>query len=127
MLLVTEDITIGMYEVMDLFGLIESDEFGNKSYSDEAVEFATQILDTINDVKDHFECDFTFNVEMIPAENCAGVICQADNLIYEQNKYVLFKKNVDWEVCSMQNAVVVVSLISILKIVSLTKKQRGKC
>lgn len=57
---------IGMYEVMDLFGLIDTDELGNKSYSDEAVEFATEILDTINDVKDNFECDFSFNVEMIP-------------------------------------------------------------
>ena len=57
---------IGMYEVMDLFGLIDTDELGNKSYSDEAVEFATAILDTINDVKDNFECDFSFNVEMIP-------------------------------------------------------------
>ena len=95
---------IGMYEVMDLFGLIKSDEFGNKSYSDEAVEFATQILDTINDVKDHFECDFTFNVEMIPAENCAGVICQADNLIYEQNKYYIYSNQ--WipltEKCTIQ-------------------------
>lgn len=95
---------IGMYEVMDLFGLIESDEFGNKSYSDKAVEFATQILDTINDVKDHFECDFTFNVEMIPAENCAGVICQADNLIYEQNKYYIYSNQ--WipltEKCTIQ-------------------------
>lgn len=95
---------IGMYEVMDLFGLIESDEFGNKSYSDEAVEFATQILDTINDVKDNFECDFTFNVEMIPAENCAGVICQADNLIYEQNKYYIYSNQ--WipltEKCTIQ-------------------------
>ena len=95
---------IGMYEVMDLFGLIESDEFGNKSYSDEAVEFTTQILDTINDVKDHFECDFTFNVEMIPAENCAGVICQADNLIYEQNKYYIYSNQ--WipltEKCTIQ-------------------------
>ena len=95
---------IGMYEVMDLFGLIESDEFGNKSYSDEAVEFATQILDTINDIKDHFECDFTFNVEMIPAENCAGVICQADNLIYEQNKYYIYSNQ--WipltEKCTIQ-------------------------
>ena len=35
---------IGMYEVMDMFGLINTDEFGYKSYSDEAVEFATQIL-----------------------------------------------------------------------------------
>ena len=46
---------IGMYEVMDLFGLIHTDEFGNKSYSDEAVDFASQILDTINAVKDNFE------------------------------------------------------------------------
>lgn len=81
---------IGMYEVMDLFGLINTDEFGCKSYSEEAVEFATQILDTMNDVKDNFECDFSFNIEMIPAENCAGVICQADNLLYEQNKYFIY-------------------------------------
>ena len=81
---------IGMYEVMDMFGLINEDEFGYKSYSDEAVEFTTQILETINNVKDNFECDFSFNVEMIPAENCAGVICTADNLIYEQNKYFIY-------------------------------------
>ena len=89
---------IGMYEVMDLFGLINTDEFGKKSYSDEAVEFATEILDTINEVKDTFfdrnevpaEERFSFNVEMIPAENCAGVICNADNLLYEQNKYFIY-------------------------------------
>lgn len=95
---------IGMYEVMDMFGLINTDEFGCKSYSDEAVEFATQILDTINEVKDSFECDFTFNVEMIPAENCAGVICQADNLLFEQNKYFIYSNQ--WiplmEKCTIQ-------------------------
>ena len=81
---------IGMYEVMDMFGLINTDEFNNKFYTDEAVEFATSILSTINDVKDNFDCDFTFNLEMIPAENCAGVICQADNLLYEQDKYFIY-------------------------------------
>lgn len=95
---------IGMYEVMDLFGLIQTDEMGCKSYSDEAVEFATQILDVINDVKDNFECDFTFNLEMIPAENCAGVICQADNLLFEQNKYFIYSNQ--WiplmEKCTIQ-------------------------
>lgn len=95
---------IGMYEVMDLFGLINTDEFGYKSYSDEAVEFATQILDVMNDVKDNFECDFTFNIEMIPAENCAGVICQADNLLFEQNKYFIYSNQ--WiplmEKCTIQ-------------------------
>ncbi|MDO4841724.1 MAG: anaerobic ribonucleoside-triphosphate reductase [Phoenicibacter congonensis] len=95
---------IGMYEVMDLFGLIDTDEVGCKSYSDEAVEFATEILDTMNEVKDNFECDFTFNIEMIPAENCAGVICQADNLLYEQNKYFIYSNQ--WiplmEKCTIQ-------------------------
>ena len=95
---------IGMYEVMDLFGLIQTDMLGCKSYSDEAVDFATQILDAMNDVKDHFECDFTFNIEMIPAENCAGVICQADNLLFEQHKYWIYSNQ--WiplmEKCTIQ-------------------------
>lgn len=81
---------LGMYEVMDLFGLIQTDMLGCKSYSDEAMDFTSQILDTINEVKDSFECDFSFNVESIPAENCAGVICQADNLLFEQNKYFIY-------------------------------------
>lgn len=95
---------IGMYEVMDLFGLIETDELGNKRYSDSAVDFATKILETINDVKDNFTDEFSFNLEMIPAENCAGVICQADNLLYEQNKYFIYSNQ--WipltEKCTIQ-------------------------
>lgn len=95
---------IGMYEVMDLFGLIHTDELGCKSYSDQAVAFATRILDVMNEVKDSFPCDFTFNIEMIPAENCAGVICQADNLLYEQSKYFIYSNQ--WipltEKCTIQ-------------------------
>lgn len=98
---------IGMFEVMDMFGLIDTDELGCRSYSDEAVEFATQILDTMNEVKDSFECDFSFNIEMIPAENCAGVLCQADNLLFEQNKYFIYSNQ--WiplmEKCTIQEKV----------------------
>lgn len=98
---------IGMFEVMDLFGLINTDELGCRSYSDEAVEFATQILDAMNEVKDAFECDFSFNIEMIPAENCAGVMCQADNLLFEQNKYFIYSNQ--WiplmEKCTIQEKV----------------------
>lgn len=78
---------IGMYETMDMFGLINTDELGYKSYSDEAVEFATQILDAMNEVKDNFDCDFSLNIEFIPAENCAGVMATANNLLYEDNRY----------------------------------------
>lgn len=73
---------LGLYEVMDLFGLINTDELGNKSYSDEAIEFAEEIFKTINDIKDNFTDEFTFNVESIPGENCAGTICTADNLLF---------------------------------------------
>ena len=95
---------IGIYEVMDLFGLIDTDGLGCRSYSDEAVKFTSEILDTINDVKDNFKCDFTFNLEMIPAENCAGVICHADNLLFEQNRYFIYSNQ--WiplmEKCTIQ-------------------------
>lgn len=95
---------IGIYEVMDLFGLIDTDEFGCKSYSNKAVEFTTEILDVMNEVKDNFKCDFSFNIEMIPAENCAGVICQADNLLFEQDKYFIYSNQ--WlpltEKCTIQ-------------------------
>lgn len=81
---------VGLYEVMDLFGLINTDDFGNKSYSDSAVEFATEILDTINDVKDNFKCDFSYNLEFVPAENAAGILCEADNLLYGADKYFIY-------------------------------------
>lgn len=99
---------IGLYEVMDLFGYIDTDELGYKSYSDEGIAFATEILDSINEVKDQFtkeqNCDFKYNVEFVPAENAAGVICTADNLIYEQDKYFIYSNQ--WinlmEKCTIQ-------------------------
>lgn len=81
---------IGLYNVIDMFGLINTDEFGNKSYSEEGLQFAEEIMNLINEVKDNFECDFTFNVEQIPGENCAGVICNADRLIYEDDRYFIY-------------------------------------
>ena len=81
---------LGMYEVMDSFGFIDTDELGYKSYSNEAIQFATEIFEVIDDVKDNFECDFTFNVEAIPAENAAGVMANADRLLFDEaNKYFI--------------------------------------
>lgn len=95
---------LGLYEVMDLFGFIDTDEFGNKSYSEDAVTFAQEIFAVINAVKDNFACDFTFNVESIPAENCAGVLATADSLLYETDKYFIYSNQ--WiplmEKCTIQ-------------------------
>ena len=81
---------LGMYEVIDSFGFINTDELGYKSYKDEGISFAEEIFSVINDVKDNFDCDFTFNIESIPGENCAGVICKADNLLFGEDKYFIY-------------------------------------
>lgn len=95
---------LGLYEVMDLFGFIRTDELGYKYYTDDAVAFAKEIFAVINETKDNFTDEFTFNVESIPGENCAGVICQADNLLYEQDKYFIYSNQ--WipliEKCTLQ-------------------------
>jgi len=99
---------IGNFEVMDMFGLIKTDELGNKFYSNEAIDFTLEILNIINETKDNFvnihNCDFKFNLEMIPAENCAGVMATANNLIYEDNKYFILSNQ--WiplmEKCTIQ-------------------------
>ena len=72
----------GFFEAIELLGGIEEDEMGYIYYSDEGLEIAEQIFNTITEVKDDFECDFTFNIEQVPAENSAGVLAKADSLLY---------------------------------------------
>lgn len=95
---------LGLYEVMDMFGFITIDDLGNKSYTEEGIEFAKEIFKVINDIKDSFTNEFSFNVESIPGENCAGTICTADNLLFEQDKYYIYSNQ--WiplqEKCTIQ-------------------------
>lgn len=71
-----------MYEVMKDFGFINFDQSGNASYSSEGLEFATEILKLVNDVKDRQEVDYSINVEIIPAERANVVLCNKDKLLY---------------------------------------------
>lgn len=86
--------TIGitaMYEVLNDFGLINTDEFGNKSYSEEGLEFAKQIMNTINAIKDAYEDEYSINVEAIPAERANVVLCNKDNELYHPaNEYFIY-------------------------------------
>ncbi len=77
--------TIGitaMYEAMSEFGLINTDEFGYKSYSDSAINFSSQIMACINEMKDSYDFDYSFNVECIPAERANVVLCKKDMSLY---------------------------------------------
>ena len=88
--------TIGitcMYEAISEFGLIDTDELGNRSYSDEGLEFAKDILDLINTQKESYKVDYSFNVEAIPAERANVVLCQKDNELYKDAEHYFIYSN----------------------------------
>ena len=73
-------------ECLEEFNLIDEDEMGNKSYSDEGMKFICRILDTINELKDNSGYNFTFNVECIPAENANVKLSYKDQLLFPDAK-----------------------------------------
>jgi len=80
---------LGLFEVIESFGLTERDEFGNVSYSDKGIDFSSKIFDVLNEVKDSFTDEFSFNIESVPAERAAVILCQKDNLLYEmKDKFI---------------------------------------
>ncbi|MGN1041265.1 MAG: anaerobic ribonucleoside-triphosphate reductase [Acutalibacteraceae bacterium] len=86
--------TIGitaMYEAISEFGFIDTDEFGNKSYSEEGLRFATEILNSINAKKDSYDFNYSINVEAIPAERANVVLSQKDAVLYpEEDQYFIY-------------------------------------
>lgn len=82
---------IGIFETLQKFGLIKEDEFGNTYYTDEGLDFAKQILATINETKNEYTKDknYSANVEEIPAERAAAVLMQKDKIFYPDEKYSL--------------------------------------
>lgn len=81
---------LGLYEVIEEFGFIEEDEFGYKKYTEEGVQLASDIFQTLNMVKDAYECDFSFNIESVPAERAAVILCQKDNLIHKRDDKFIY-------------------------------------
>lgn len=73
---------LGLYEVMDKFGYITTDEFGNKFYTDNAIDFSEKIFNVLNDVKDNFTDEYSFNIESVPAERAAVNLCAKDNVMF---------------------------------------------
>lgn len=76
---------LGLYEVMDKFGYITTDEFGNKFYTDKAIDFSEKIFNVLNDTKDNFTDKYSFNIESVPAERAAVNLCAKDNAMFGKN------------------------------------------
>lgn len=79
---------LGLYEVMDIYGYIKEDRFGNKSYSDEGIMFASKIFDTLNKNKEEFAKDkpYKINIESVPGESAAVKLAAKDRLYYGTGK-----------------------------------------
>ncbi len=95
---------LGLYETIEAFGFIKTDEFGNKSYSERGIEFADMIFAVLNDIKDNFTNDYSFNIESVPAERAAVILCQKDNLLYDKSEKFIYSNQ--WiplsEKCTIQ-------------------------
>lgn len=74
---------LGLYEVIEAFGYTCVDEFGYTYYTDKGIEFASKIFDVLNEVKDTFTEKFSFNIESVPAERAAVILCQKDNALFD--------------------------------------------
>ena len=74
---------LGLYETMEKFGYIETDEFGNKFYTEKGMDFAGKIFDILNETKDSFTDEYSFNIESVPAEQAAVKLCAKDNILFD--------------------------------------------
>lgn len=82
---------LGIYEVLVHYCMTKTDKFGYVYYTDEGIEFAKQILKTITDVKNEFQgnVDYSINIEQVPAERAAAVLMEKDKVFFPNEKYEL--------------------------------------
>ncbi len=82
---------VALYETLQKFGMTYKDKLGYAHYTDEGVEFAKDILYTINKVKDEFvaDKDYSANLEQIPAERAASILMQKDMVFFPDEAYDL--------------------------------------
>lgn len=80
---------IGIYECLQEYGFVQQDKFGYKSYTEEGLEFAKEILWTIHEEIDAFECDYKINIEQIPGEQAAYKLMEKDKFFHPNKIYEL--------------------------------------
>lgn len=104
---------LGLYETIEKFGFIVRDEFGNAYYSIQGIEFADEIFKVLNEVKDTFTSEYSFNIESVPAERAAVILCQKDNLLFEKHDKFIYSNQ--WiplsEKCTIQEKIRLSSIL----------------
>ena len=96
--------TIGitaLANAIEYMGFIQKDKFNYESWTDEGIDFNIEILENINKWKEEFICDYSINMEMIPAEQAGVKLCTKDKLLYPDdindyiyaNQFIALKSN----------------------------------
>ena len=104
---------LGLYEAIEALGYIRRNDFGYIEYTEEAIEFATKVFNVLNEVKDEFPANYSFNIESVPAERAAVILCAKDNLYYNINEKFIYSNQ--WiplsESCSIKEKLRVSSIL----------------
>lgn len=102
-----------MFEAIQELGMTTKDEFGCVSYTNEGVDFACKIMDTVNDLQDHAGFDYNVSLEIIPAESANVKLCKKDNIIYDRDDLFIYSNQ--WtslmEKCSIEQRIKLSSLL----------------
>ena len=82
---------IGIYETLQKYGFTTKDELGYTYYTEDGIEFAKAILQTIHDAKDEFsrDKDYMINIEQIPGERAACILMEKDKQFFPDEQYEL--------------------------------------
>ena len=106
---------LGLYEVIEHFGYTKVDEFGYTYYTAKGVDFASQIFEVLNQVKDNFTNEYSFNIESVPAERAAVILCQKDNLLYDlHDKFIYSNQWIPLSTkCTIQEKLLLSSILDI--------------
>lgn len=78
----------GLWESAKKFNYAKQDEFGYWDYTDDGIAFASKVLDTINEIKDSYDFDYSINVEQTPMENGAIKVAKKNSILYNTSDYI---------------------------------------
>lgn len=81
-----------MFEAIRELGMIREDEFGNQTYTEEGLEFAKKIMDTVNELQEEAIKEYGYNIslEIIPAESANVKLCRKDNILYDRDQDFIY-------------------------------------
>ena len=78
----------GLWEAAKKFGFAKQDEFGYWDYTEDGLDFASRVLDVVNEIKESYDFDYSINLEQTPMENGAIKVAKKNSILYGTKDYI---------------------------------------